>query len=139
MFLLEFSNATAIADQFSAFKASWEKTYDCCTKYANSSQDMVNIRVFLIILCTKCCFHLEMWSKYLKTWLIVVCAKRRLLALYLLHQCSARVKIKVHYYYLCLWIVKYLVDSVLKWRMGMMLTIVPLFFFSLSSNKHTST
>lgn len=47
-------------------------------------------------------------------WLIVVCARRRLLALYLLHQYSAHVKIKVHCHYLCVWIVKSIVDSVVK-------------------------
>lgn len=49
-------------------------------------------------------------------WLIVVCARRRLLVLYQLHQCSAHVKIKVRSHYLCVWIVKSIVDSVFKWQ-----------------------
>lgn len=50
-----------------------------------------------------------------RSYWLIVCA-RRLLALYLLHQCSACVTIKVHYHYLCVWIVKSVVDSVFKWQ-----------------------
>lgn len=60
---------------------------------------------------------------------MIICAKRRLLALYLLHQCSARVKIKVRYYCLCVDFYMHCGFSAkVAEVMGTLLTIVPFSF-----------